>query len=594
MKRIATIMTLALLIAVNQSSAQDNVLVELRDIPLETIRSAGFTLEGDQQIRIEAAGIDEVKRRLPPTTAWILNAQTRETVWEMSEANSSYRGRRLNEVNESVSLPRGNYEVYYAFYPTTWSYSSGPNNFGDAVKHVWNEVFDDDKDYSYYRDKQRDLKIAVRGKGRSANKDVLAQWQNAYKENAIVTMTALWDDRYEKQGFTLDRPMDLQIYAVGETSWDDDDWGDKNWRRSRRDKEEEIFDFGWIINTQTREKVWKFSYADSKPAGGAPKNRLIQQTISLPAGSYAAFFVTDDSHSERRWNAPPPHDPAFWGMTIRVKEAGMKSSVKKFDYAPAPDKNVIVNFTKLGDEEFRSTGFALKRAMEARIYAIGEGRDDEMFDYGWIIDAKTHKKIWEMDFDKTEHAGGASKNRLFEGNVRLEAGNYLAYFVTDGSHSYIDWNSSAPYDREHWGMLITAGDNFNSADVTPYEEKEDDSVLAQLIRVRDDDRDSKRFTLNKDAQIRIYALGEGSDGDMHDYGWIEEASTGKVVWEMTYRMTEHAGGAKKNRLYDDAVSLKAGEYILHYETDGSHSFNDWNADPPHDATHYGITLYAVQ
>jgi len=595
MKRIFTILTLGLLVAANQTPAQESVLAEIRDIPIETIRGAGFTLEQDQQVKIEAVGLDEVKRRIAPTTAWIINTQTREVVWEMTEEKSSYSGRRLNTVNESVALPRGNYEVYYAFYPTSWSsHSGGPNNFGDAVKHVWNQVFEDGNynDYSYYRDKQKDLKIAVRGKGRSVGKDVVAQWQSDYKTTAIVTMTALWDDRYEKQGFTLDRPMDLQIYAIGETSWNDDDW---NWNRNRRrDKEDELFDFGWIINTQTRAKVWKFTYADSKPAGGAPKNRLINQTVSLPAGSYAAFFVTDDSHSERRWNAPPPYDPSFWGMTIRVKDPAMKAAVKKFDYQPAPDKNVIVNFTRLGDEEFKSTGFTLKRPLDVRIYAIGEGRDAEMFDYGWIIDAKTHRKVWEMTFDETEHAGGAGKNRLFEGNVRLEAGNYLAYFVTDGSHSYVDWNSSAPYDQEHWGMLVTAAnDNFSAADVAAYEEKEDGSVLAQLIRVRDHDRETKRFTLNKDAQIRIYALGEGRDGDMYDYGWIEDANTGKTVWEMSYRLTEHAGGAKKNRRFDDTIMLKAGEYILHFETDDSHSFNDWNDDPPHDATHYGITLYAV-
>ncbi|MCG3121536.1 MAG: hypothetical protein ALAOOOJD_04670 [bacterium] len=544
-------------------------------------------------MKIEAVGLDEVNRRLPPTTAWIVNAQTRETVWEMTEENSNYRGKRLNEINESVSLPRGNYEVYYAFYPTSWSYSSGARNFGDAVKHAWNEIFEDgnNRDYSYYRDKQRELKIAIRGVGRSANKDEVTRWQNEYKADAIITMTALWDDRYEKQGFTLDRSLDLQIYAVGETGWDND-W---NWsRKSRRADEQELYDHGWIINTQTREKVWKFTYADSKPAGGAPKNRLINQTLALPAGSYAAFFVTDDSHSERRWNAAPPHDPSFWGLTIRVKDPALKASVKKFDYEPLPDKNVVANLTKLGDEEFRTVGFTLKRPLDVRIYAIGEGRDDAMFDYGWIIEAKTHKKVWEMNFDETEHAGGASKNRLFDGTRRLEAGSYLAYFVTDGSHSYVDWNSSAPYDQEHWGMVITAAnDKFSADDVAPYEEKEDGSVLAQLIHVRDHDRDNKRFTMKSDGQVRVYAIGEGRDGDMFDFGWIEDASTGKTVWEMTYRMTSHAGGAKKNRLYDDVVALKAGDYIVHFETDDSHSFNDWNDDPPHDATHYGITLYAV-
>ena len=65
---------------------------------------------------------------------------------------------------------------------------------------------------------------------------------------------------------------------------------------------------------------------------------------------------------------------------------------------------------------------------------------------------------------------------------------------------------------------------------------------------------------------------------MVDYGWIEDAKSGRRVWEMTYRMTEHAGGAKKNRRFDGVIRLPAGEYVLRYETDGSHSFGDWNAD----------------
>ncbi len=591
MKRIATTIMLGLLAAASQGLAQSDILADISDIPLETVRSAAFALAQDQQVRIEAVGAGETKRELA-ANAWILNARTREVVWEMIEAKSSSRSRRLQEVNETISLPAGNYEVYYAFFPSYQYWHSGRrNNFGNVVERVWNEIFDDKgDDYRYYRDLQKDLKIVVRGKGRNLGAEGVQHFQGDYKESAVVSMTPMWDDRYERQGFTLDRPMDIQIYAIGETGWDDNwDWG------SRRRDDKEVYDFGWIINTQTREKVWKMTYADSKHAGGAPKNRMVDQIVSLPAGSYAAFFVTDDSHSERRWNAPPPYDPRFWGMTIRVKDSGMQAYVKKFDYEPAPDKNVVVSLAKLGDDEFRSAGFTLKRPMNLRIYALGEGRDNGMFDYGWIIDAKTHKKVWEMDYGKTEHAGGASKNRLFDGTVRLDKGSYLAYFRTDDSHSYFRWNSSRPYDAEHWGMTVMAADeNFNPADVGAYKEEEDKSILAQLTRMRDHDHERKSFALKRDTDVRIYAIGEGRNGDMFDYGWIEDAKTGKVVWEMTYRMTEHAGGASKNRLYDDVISLKAGEYVLHYETDDSHSFNDWNSDPPHDPVNYGITLYLVK
>ncbi len=80
---------------------------------------------------------------------------------------------------------------------------------------------------------------------------------------------------------------------------------------------------------------------------------------------------------------------------------------------------------------------------------------------------------------------------------------------------------------------------------------------------------------------------------MYDYAWIEDRS-GKKVWEMDYRMTEQAGGDRKNRLADEVIHLDAGEYEVYYRSDDSHSFSEWNADPPYDAAHYGVTVYSVR
>jgi hypothetical protein len=154
----------------------------------------------------------------------------------MLDSESKLGSRRLREVNDEASLPAGNYEVYYAFFPyqNFWR-SDRRKSFGDAMQHVWNEIFDDHNDYRYYRDLQEELKIVVQGKGRSVGKETLAHWQDDYKESAFVAMTALWDDRYERQGFTLERPMEIQIYAVGETGWDDNwDWGRRIVTKTRK------------------------------------------------------------------------------------------------------------------------------------------------------------------------------------------------------------------------------------------------------------------------------------------------------------------------------------------------------------------------
>jgi hypothetical protein len=39
------------------------------------------------------------------------------------------------------------------------------------------------------------------------------------------------------------------------------------------------------------------------------------------------------------------------------------------------------------------------------------------------------------------------------------------------------------------------------------------------------------------------------------------------------------------------MMLKAGEYVLRYKSDDSHSFEGWNEDPPSDPFNWGITVY---
>jgi hypothetical protein len=79
-------------------------------------------------------------------------------------------------------------------------------------------------------------------------------------------------------------------------------------------------------------------------------------------------------------------------------------------------------------------------------------------------------------------------------------------------------------------------------------------------------------------------------GKLFDYGWIED-SKGNTVWKANRNNAKHSGGAGKNFCIDTAVFLKAGNYTLHYHSDESHSFNNWDDTPPAD-TIYGIRVTA--
>jgi hypothetical protein len=570
----------ALFVAVTTAAplSAQTLLADIKDLKPRQLKTDAFVLPAAQTVRIEAVGEEgdygegsytvlrtiwngrEVERRPWVGNAWILDLRSRKVVWELSTASTSGGRRDARSFKGTVQLPAGSYAAYVSAFP------NGYSTEGDGPTARITRWFGADHLAEY--------KLTVLGAGQRLSGAEVDRLRQQVSANAIVSLRGTSKEQYQQAGFILDRATDVEVYAVGE---------------AREDAE---FDAGWIINADTRAKVWKLTWNDSSPAGGAEKNRSAWFTRKLPAGRYAAFYATDDSHDLSEWNSPPPHDPDFWGLSVRVSDAAARAAVKTFTYEHVPQNAAFVSLTRLGDRETRKQGFTLNRPMDVRIYALGEGREGRMFDYGWITRSDTRERVWTMEYDHSEHAGGDAKNRLVDTTVRLDKGSYVVHYVSDDSHSYGDWNATAPVDSARWGItLLSASGSLDRSAVGPYDPKLNASVIAEITGVRDEDRKEKRFRLDRETELRIYAIGEGTRGGMDDYGWIEDAKTGKTVWEMTYRSTDHAGGADKNRRFDGTITLPAGEYVVKFETDGSHSFADWNADPPDDPEAWGITLF---
>ncbi len=572
-RRIAPILFVLLIVASTAPAiVQGKTLTELQRIRPHELAVGGFILDGEEEVSIEAVGFRSRRRRddILLSSAWILNARSREVVWELGDADSKRKSQHLLEYCDEVNLPPGRYEVYYSSFPhhgDGWDI----HGVGDLISGVIHGFRGRGFDFGDYKRASRQFSIVVKGDGLSQSRDDIERYHDELRDRALVSVAGIEGDHYESISLKLDKKMDLEIYAVGELM--------KNGN----------YDCSWIVDTDTNERVWEFNYRNSDPAGGARKNRMLRDIVTLPAGSYAVFCVTDDSHHTGDWNSPPPDDPCFWGLTIQTADASMKRHAQTGEYENIDADNVVVELVKLRDSDFRSQGFTLRKPMKLRVYAVGEGSDRIMHDYGWIQNANTHGVVWEMDYRDTEHAGGAKKNRVIDEIIELDKGDYIACAATDGSHSYNDWNASPPYDRTRWGLTLVIADG-SREDIAAYDEKEDESLLARIVGVGDNERKRERFTLERDTKVRIYALGEGSRGEMCDYAWIEDDRTGRVVWEMTYRMTGHADGARKNRVFNDTVSLDAGEYIVFYETDDSHSFDAWNATPPTDRWSWGVTI----
>jgi hypothetical protein len=394
--------------------------------------------------------------------------------------------------------------------------------------------------------------------------------------NTLYKAVHLGEEDYVRQRFLITKPMTIRVYALGEI-----------------DASRQVADYGWIINAKTRRRVWEMTRSNTRYAGGADKNIKFNDMVAFPEGEYTLYYSTDDSHSSLDWNAPPPDDPLNYGIMLIASDATARSNFKLTSHKD--DENVIVQLTRLGDGETRSASFVLKSDAQLRVYALGERQLSrrDMADYGWIINNKTREKVWIMESDRTEHAGGADKNRMIDEIITLPKGSYTVFFRTDDSHAYNEWNAAKPFNPEQWGITIYGvGEGFDKniieTNVTPSQES---GVIAQIVRVGDDANQTQTFRLSQPTKIRIFAIGEGQNREMFDYGWIENTGNNDVVWEMTYDMTFHAGGARKNRMVNVSITLDKGTYKVHFVSDDSHSFNDWNMDPPDDPTMWGITLY---
>lgn len=539
-------------------------LVSLNDFDRNELKGQAFELSSDQTIKIKAVG-PKMGFRETSSFIWILDLKTRQPIWILDDAKSS-RGdnRRLREYEDEVQLKKGAYIAYYAAtgqYSGRFTFSIGDFFKGDGFSS------------EYKRSDLNKFFLKIDGDGKTIRNT--SEYLEQLGKYRIVNLSKAEKSMFERIGLDVKTETEIDIYAVGEITRDGN------------------YDAAWLKSISTGKKVWEMDKYETEYAGGGEKNRFFRGKIKLKKGKYVLNFATDDSHHYGNWNVVPPYDPEAWGVSIYVDN---KANISSYDFHEEELKNTFIDLTGLGDNEYATKGFVLKKATDIRIKALGEGyRSDDLVDYGWIIDADSRRKVWVMDEYNTDHAGGASKNRSVDEVIHLDKGSYIVYFVTDGSHSYGDgFNSSRPYNPKEWGISLSGIDeNFSKSDIEAYEKPKEKNVLVQIIRVRDHEYHSETLKLDKDSEIRVYAIGEGSH-DMSDYGWIQNVDTGRRVWRMRYESTEHAGGARKNRLIDEIIRLKKGEYKVFFKTDDSHSFRDWNASPPHDQEHWGITLYSVK
>ena len=567
------------------AAAPAEELLRLSQPDIYELQMQGFELRQSAAIEVDAVGRwprgsqrilgnnwfnGEEENRLS-VYAWILDSDTREAVWVMEADDSERfeRSRTLREASEKLNLEPGRYELYF-WSGHLWQRQALNAQSGKDSNWRW---FGGDRDDIDADDLEEDLKacyVALKSDA-VAKSDLRLFTPDGSFGQPLLRLTGAGDSQIKRQAFRLRSAGELRAYVLVEHGRDDMD----------------AADFAWIVDLKSGRWVWESSSRRGRDAGGAVKNRKFDSVVRLDAGDYLLCYGSDDSHSLDGFNANPPDDPLNWGVTLFAGEDFSANNLQLID-VPARDKAEI-EFSHVGNGEFHEQPFRLGKESKLHVYALGEMDSDGwvFYDYGWIADAGSGETVWEMDDRNTYPAGGAEKNRMFDGEVNLPAGEYILFYVTDDSHSAEEWNAAAPFDSDAWGIALSGAgvERLDKAQL-----KQSSGILASLVRMRDDERERARFELSADTEVEIYAVGEGVDDEMFDFGRIRNRDTGRTVWEMEYRDTEHAGGAAKNRMVREKLTLPAGSYEVLFETDGSHSFSGWNDRRPDDPMSWGISV----
>ena len=106
--------------------------------------------------------------------------------------------------------------------------------------------------------------------------------------------------------------------------------------------------------------------------------------------------------------------------------------------------------------------------------------------------------------------------------------------------------------------------------------------IAEVLKRARSGEPCRLFRAGEQERLNAHAAGDAGGGERLVDDGI--AAGGRSRGREEYR------GAQKNRMVNTTLLLPAGKYRVHYVSDGSHSFWNWNADPPYEAEMWGITV----
>ena len=558
--------------------------VTINRIEPSELKHVAFTLSAPVEFAIDAVGSlaseDDRDAENLAVYGWILNRQSRDVVWKMQDAQLR-TDQTLASAIDTLSLGAGTYDMYFTSYGNLVDPGRRGQILGVAFGDDW--IADADEWHLLLNvvndDEEKHIKVHSK-KERTTEGNVI--------DDSRFWSTGPVSSKGVKQHiFEVLEPVTVEIYAVGEFCSSGCDWGG-------------------IIDYATGDTLWRLTLVNSVAAGGMQENIRFKGDVELPRGTYRAFYESDHGHLFGDWYANPPFDPAGWGMTISLKNSSDERRIQTFD--PWAQRQPLMSIVEVGSDENRRIPFVVEDTVSVLIYAVGElSGSGSRYDFASIKDVTSGEKIWEMTYKESESAGGYETNRKSIHVQDLYPGRYELTYQSDGSHDFDHFSNGEPDHPERWGVTVFAFDEASAREAIQVQQVEvanpvpggtsfefdAGEIVVNATQLGNDVSVSRVLVINDLTLIRIVALGEISSGGQYDYGWIENSSTGNVVWEMTRRNTVHAGGDDHNRRFEGIVELAPGEYVVHFKTDFTHAFGDFGDGAPDNPAEWGIRVEKI-
>ncbi|MFH1143324.1 MAG: hypothetical protein V1774_02120, partial [Candidatus Eisenbacteria bacterium] len=265
-------------VKVTLDPAEKNVIAQLAPVGDSEYREQEFYLSHAAQVCIRAYGEWDAKQGRYYDFGWIEDAYTLRPVWTMETNPGHYASgeARNRMVEDKLALEPGLYRVAYV--------TDDGHAYGNWSSHP------------PFEPAAWGIRLCGLGEGFSM------QWvsESAPQKDspALIRLAPLESGVHKRIRFRVDGPTRVKLIAMGEG--DDGD----------------MYDYGWLVDEDSGETIWKMKYEDTQPAGGARKNRRVEHELTLQPGTYSLNATTDGSHAFGDWNDDVPRDFHLWGITL--------------------------------------------------------------------------------------------------------------------------------------------------------------------------------------------------------------------------------------------------------------------------------------